>query len=452
MTRPAPAHPSRRSARRSTHGTGRHRRRVHHRHAGPAPGQARPGADYFVEEVTAHGAEGCNYLHGRRRRHEHRRRATPCRRWDSGYGDMVMRPDLSTLHRMPWQPGTVGVLCDLLRRGRRARDRLAAPDPQRQQLDRLDRCRDARRSSGTELEFIVFQDTYEEAWLPDTATSRRRTSTTSTTPCSAPPASSRSLRRIRLGMDAARHGRSRAPKGECNLGQHEIAFTLPRGARAPATTTPSTRTARRRSPSQEGMALTFMAKFDQREGNSCTSTCPSAARDGSMVHGRRPPTTTGLSELGRAFIAGQLAHARRADAALRTADQLVQARTCLGPSRRRRSAGAATTAPAPSGWSATRPSLRLEDRRPGGDVNPYLAVAGMVAAGLDGIERKLGLEPAFAGQRLRQPNPTRVRAHERGPAPCGSRPSWVRETFGGAVQDRGYRTWPGSSSRTSAGQ
>ena len=71
-------------------------------------------ADHFVHDTLAHGTEGCNYLlavdidmntvSG-----------YAMSSWDSGYGDMVMRPDLTTLHRIPWQEGAVGVLCDVLR-------------------------------------------------------------------------------------------------------------------------------------------------------------------------------------------------------------------------------------------------------------------------------------------------------------------------------------------------
>ena len=119
-------------------------------------------ADYFVDEVMEGYTEGCNYL-----------MAVDIdmntvdgyamSSWDSGYGDMVMRPDLSTLHRVPWQPGTVGVLCDLETEDGDP----VAPSPRqvlRRQLDAL-AAAGYQAFVGTELEFIVFQDTYEEAWL-----------------------------------------------------------------------------------------------------------------------------------------------------------------------------------------------------------------------------------------------------------------------------------------------
>ena len=119
-------------------------------------------ADYFVDDVMEGYTEGCNYL-----------MAVDIdmntvdgyamSSWDSGYGDMVMRPDLSTLHRVPWQPGTVGVLCDL----ETEEGDPVAPSPRqvlRRQLDALSAA-GYQAFVGTELEFIVFQDTYEEAWL-----------------------------------------------------------------------------------------------------------------------------------------------------------------------------------------------------------------------------------------------------------------------------------------------
>ena len=84
-------------------------------------------------------------------------------RWDRGYGDFVMKPDLDTLRPMPWHEGTV------LRDGRppvggrRGRGGLAAADPAPPARP-PGRARAGRANAGTELEFIVFRDTYEEAW------------------------------------------------------------------------------------------------------------------------------------------------------------------------------------------------------------------------------------------------------------------------------------------------
>src|SRR5262249_54696445 len=156
---------------------------------------------------------------------------------------------------------------------------------------------------------------------------------------------------------------------------------------------------------QEGMALTFMAKPNAREGNSChihlslreqggpgTEGVP--ATDGAPVLAGDGPH--GLSGLGEHFLAGQLATMR-------------ELALCYAPnvnSYKRYVPG--SFAPTAVRWGADNRtcalrlvghhrSLRVENRTPGGDVNPYLAVAAMIAGGLYGIDNELPLEPAFAG-------------------------------------------------------
>ena len=117
-------------------------------------------AEYFLDDVLAHGTEGCNYLlavdvdmntvDG-----------YAMSSWDTGYGDFVMVPDLSTLRRVPWHEATAMVLADLTWDDGSAGRRLAAADPQG--ADRRLAERGLHAFAGTELEFIVFRDTYEQA-------------------------------------------------------------------------------------------------------------------------------------------------------------------------------------------------------------------------------------------------------------------------------------------------
>ena len=120
-------------------------------------------ARYFLRRGPGPRHRGLQLPARRRRRHEHRRRLRDVVLGRRGYGDFVMQPDLATLRPVPWQPGTAMVLADLALGGRQPRRRLAAPDPAPADGPAR-RARAARRSSGTELEFIVFRDTYEEAW------------------------------------------------------------------------------------------------------------------------------------------------------------------------------------------------------------------------------------------------------------------------------------------------
>lgn len=384
-------------------------------------------ADYFVEEVMTGYTEGCNYL-----------MAVDVdmntvdgyamSSWDSGYGDMVMRPDLSTLHRIPWQPGTVGVLCDL----ETEEGGPVLPSPRqvlRRQLDRLEQA-GYRAYVGTELEFIVFQDTYEEAWLSGyrdlTPANLYNVDYSMLGTARVEPL----LRRIRRAMAGAGMVVESA-KGECNLGQHEIAFKYQEALRT-CDNHSVYKNGAKEIASQEGMALTFMAKYDQREGNSCHIHLSFRGTDGSMVMADHHDEQ-GLSEIGRAFIAGQLAHAR--ELTLMYAPQINSYKRYVpgsfAPTAVRWGRDNRTCAFRLVGHDA---SLRLENRLPGGDVNPYLAVAGMVAAGLDGIERGLGLEDAFTGNAYASES-------DFVPASMGEAlelwqfSEWVHETFGGAVQD-----------------
>src|ERR1700744_1397851 len=118
-------------------------------------------ARHFVEEVVEHGAEGCNYLlavGGDMNTVDGYAMSS----WERGYGDFVLKPDLATLRLVPWQEGTAMVLCDLAWED--GSDVAASPRQiLRRQLARLAE-RGWSANAGTELEFIVFRDTYEDAW------------------------------------------------------------------------------------------------------------------------------------------------------------------------------------------------------------------------------------------------------------------------------------------------
>lgn len=383
--------------------------------------------DFFVEEVMPGHTEGCNYLlavdidmntvDG-----------YAMSSWETGYGDMVMKPDLATLHRVPWQPGTVGVLCDLLQESGDP----VEPSPRQVLRRQLERLKKAGYGAfcGTELEFIVFQDTYEEAWLGGyrnlTPANFYNVDYSMLGTARVEPL----LRRIRLAMAGAGMTVESA-KGECNLGQHEIAFKYQDALRT-CDHHSIYKTAAKEIASQEGMSLTFMAKYDEREGNSCHIHLSLRGLDGSMVMADHH-ADDGMSALGRSFIAGQLAHAP--ELTLMFAPQINSYKRYVEGS----------FAPTAIRWGRDNrtcafrlvghgPSLRLENRIPGGDVNPYLAVAGMVAAGLDGIERGLELEAPFAGNAYTSDS-LRVPSSMRDALDLWTGSAWIRDTFGAEVQD-----------------
>ncbi len=310
--------------------------------------------------------------------------------WERGYGDFVLAPDLATLRRVPWHEATALVLCD----ARWADGAPVAVSPRqvlRRQLDRLAE-RGLIAQVGTELEFIVFADSYDAAWRKGyrelEPANRYNVDYSLLGTGRIEPL----LRAIRNGMAGAGLIVESA-KGECNLGQHEITF---RYADALVTCDNHSiyKTGAKEIAEAAGMSLTFMAKFDQREGNSCHIHLSLRGDDGEPVLSGNGPH--GFSPLMEHFLAGQLAC-------------LPEFSYLFAPnvnSYKRFVAG--SFAPTAVAWGLDNRtcalrvvghgrSLRVENRVPGGDVNPYLAVAALVAAGLHGIEHELVLPAPFAG-------------------------------------------------------
>ncbi|MEV6007115.1 glutamine synthetase family protein [Streptomyces sp. NPDC051976] len=346
-------------------------------------------ARFFLGEVLEHGTEGCNYLLAVDA-DMNTVDGYDMSSWDRGYGDFAMHPDLGTLRRVPWNPGTAMLVADLAWND--GSPVVAAPRQiLRRQLDRLAEL-GYTAQVGTELEFIVFKDTYEQAW---DAGYRGLTPANQYNIDYSVLGTSRVeplLRRIRNEMGAAGLTVESA-KGECNLGQHEIAFRYDE-ALVTCDQHAIYKTGAKEIAAQEGVSLTFMAKYNEREGNSCHIHLSLTDADGRNVMAADGPD--GMSAVMRHFLAGQLAALR--DFSLLYAPHINSyKRFQLG-----------SFAPTAVAWGhdnrtcALRivghgPSMRFENRLPGGDVNPHLAVAGLVAAGLYGIEHELELPEACTG-------------------------------------------------------
>ncbi|MFF6782345.1 glutamine synthetase family protein [Streptomyces sp. NPDC012510] len=344
-------------------------------------------ARFFLDEVLAHGTEGCNYLLAVDTE-MNTVDGYAMSSWDRGYGDFAMRPDLSTLRRVPWNEGTAMLIADLAWND--GSPVVAAPRQiLRRQLERLAEL-GYTANVGTELEFIVFKDTYEQAWDAGykglTPANQYNIDYSVLGTGRIEPL----LRRIRNEMAAAGLTVESA-KGECNPGQHEIAFKYDE-ALVTCDQHAIYKTGAKEIAAQEGVSLTFMAKYNEREGNSCHIHLSLADADGVnvMADGQE------MSQVMRYFLAGQLAALR--DFSLLYAPNIN--------SYKRFQPG--SFAPTAVAWGhdnrtcALRVvghgrSMRFENRLPGGDVNPHLAVAGLVAAGLYGIEQKLELPEVCAG-------------------------------------------------------
>ena len=349
-------------------------------------------AGHFLDEVVEHHAEGCNYLlavdvdmntvDG-----------YEMSSWERGYGDFVMRPDFDTLRAIPWHDGTVLAMADLAWEDES--DVVASPRQiLRRQLARLAE-RGWKATAGTELEFIVFRDSYEDAWRKayrdlDPANLYNVDYSMIGTARVEPL-----IRRIRNAMTGAGM-RVENSKGECNFGQHEINFHYDE-ALATADNHVIYKNGAKEIAAQEGMSITYMAKLDEREGNSCHIHCSVADKDGGNVFADDRKTFDH-------FVAGQLAALR--ELTLMFAPHVNSYKRFVEGS----------FAPTAVAWGEDNRTcsmrvvghgqgLRVENRLPGADVNPYLALAAMIAAGLHGIERELPLEPAFEGNAYESDKP-----------------------------------------------
>ena len=385
--------------------------------------------EYFLDEVVEHGVEGCNYLLAL---------------------DMEMDP----------VPGYE--MAELGERLRRLRDQAghgdAAPDPvarpngagalRRRQPRRLARssrrrarsCRRlrARRRSWASRRRAPPSSSSTSSRRPTPRPTRRTTRDLDADDPLHPrlPLLATAMDEAYLGADPPRDARRRHPgrvlEGRVQLvGQHEVNSRYADARQRPPTATRSTRTASRRSPPRRGISTTFMAKPNEKEGNSChihsaSSTTTVRASLSTATRDRRLPTTSSPA-----------CSRRMRELALFFApyDQLLQALRAESSLRPPRSPGAATTAPARCGSSAMAQSLRVENRIPGADVNPYLALRGDDRRRPDGIENEPEPEPAFEGNAYEADKPAVPLDPARGARPVRGRASSPSDAFGEEVVD-----------------
>ena len=349
-------------------------------------------ARYFADVVVPHGTEGCNYLLavdvdmntvG----------GYAISSWEKGYGDMEFVLDDRTIRLLTHLPSTAMVQCDLVWPPDDSGQHSPVVQSPRAILQKqLDRCAEQgwQALAGTELEFIAFDTTYEAAhdrrYHDLTPVNQYNVDysilgTTRVEPL---------LRAIRntmydAGLDVE------GAKGECNFGQHEIGFLY-----ADALTTADNhvvyKTVAKEIASQQGKAITFMAKYNEREGSSCHIHLSLRGLDGELVFwkdGARTP-------LYDHFIAGVLATI--ADFTLLFAPNINSYKRFADGS----------FAPTTIAWGLDNRTCavrlvghgagaRMENRVPGADANPYLALAAMLAGGLYGIEHELALEDELVG-------------------------------------------------------
>ncbi|MBA3735719.1 MAG: glutamine synthetase [Actinobacteria bacterium] len=342
-------------------------------------------AQYFVDEnIADHGVEGCNYLLALDMEME----PSPgysMASWEQGYGDFAMKPDLDTLRRLPWLEGTALVLCDV----GWADGSPVRPSPRQVLKAQVERARAAGYEPmiGSELEFYLLKESFEEAHA------KHYRDLTPSVPyvldyhVLATTYDEPLLRQIRNGM----HGAGitvESSKGEAWPGQQEINFRF-----ADAVTMADNHSVYKNGAKEiahlNGCSITFMAKPDHSWIGSSCHIHASLWQDGENSFAGGP-------KVFKQFLAGWIAGA--AELAVFLAPTIN--------SYKRYATG--SWAPTTLAWGHDNrtcgfrivghgPAQRIETRIPGGDVNPYLAFAALIAAGLYGIEQELELPPALEG-------------------------------------------------------
>ena len=258
-------------------------------------------AAFFVDEVLEHGTEGCNYLLSVDV-DMNTVAGYEMSSWEKGYGDMEFALDYDTIRLLPHLPATVMIQCDLAWLDHAP----VVQSPRTILKQQLAKAADGGfvALAGTELEFIVFNDTYEEAWDANYRGLRPANQYNVDYSIVGTSRVEPLLRDIRNTMYTAGMNVESA-KGGCNLGQHEIGFLYDE-ALATADNHSVYKTAAKEIASAHGKSLTFMAKYDERAGSSCHIHLSLRGTDGGTVFWGDDTR----SPLYDSFVAGVLATMR----------------------------------------------------------------------------------------------------------------------------------------------
>lgn len=317
--------------------------------------------------------------------------------WDRGYGDYVMRPDMATLRALPWLPGTALVLCNLL--DHHGKEVEVSPRAILKRQVARAQAIGFQPMMASELEFYLFENAYEG--LRDSL--QAHGAIRDLKPISAynedyhlfqTSKEEAVMRAIRNGLYGAGIP-VECSKGEADAGQEEINVKYS-DALDTADNHTITKAAVKEIAWGQGRSVTFMAKYDHRRAGS-SSHVHQSLWSGSEPAFRDEADAHGMSAVMKHYLAGQLAHAGEITAFLAPYVNSYK-RFCVGMfaptkavwSRDNRTAGFRVCG---EGTKA----VRIECRIGGADLNPYLAMAGLLAAGLAGIEGKMALEPEMVG-------------------------------------------------------
>jgi glutamine synthetase len=315
--------------------------------------------------------------------------------WEKGYGDFVLKPDMATLRRVPWLPGTALVICDVLDHHTHEDVPHSPRAMLKKQLKRLEGMK-LKAYMASELEFFLFDDSYDIANRKGYRNLKTSGHYIEDYHILQTTKDESVMRAIRNGLHGAGIPVENS-KGEWGPGQEEINVQYAEALEM------ADRHAIIKNGCKEiayglGRAVTFMAKWDYgMAGSSCHVHQSLWSADGTSPLFLDKAGEHGMSETMKHYLAGQLEHA----------GEITYFLAPYINSYKRFMAG--TFAPTRAIWSfdnrtagyricgADTMSIRLECRVGGADLNPHLAFAALLAAGLDGIEKKMTLEPAFSG-------------------------------------------------------
>jgi glutamine synthetase len=345
--------------------------------------------DYFLDEVADHGIEGCDYLLALDMDME----PLPgyeLANWEQGYGDFGIVPDMATLRRIPWLDRTAMVLCDVVHHDGSP----VQPSPRQVLISVYERAHEMGYTvlAASELEFFLFKESYAEAW------EKRYQNLTPTIPyildyhVLATTMDEQYLGAIRRGM----HGAGipvEFSKGEAWYGQHEVNVRY-----ADAVTAADRHTIYKNGVKEiaflNDISATFMAKTSEKDiGSSCHIHSSLVGEDGKSAFVDSDGEET---DAFRHYLGGMRDHIR--ELALFVAPAINSYKRYAVES----------WAPTSVSWGRDNrtcgfrivghgQSTRVECRIPGADANPYLAMAALLAAGLDGIEKQTDPGPELKG-------------------------------------------------------
>ena len=356
--------------------------------------------------------------------------------WESGYGDYVMQPDLDTIRPVPWLEGTVMVLCDVLDHHTHKEVPHSPRSILKRQVARLAELGFVAKAA-TELEFFLFEKSFEEI---------RKSGFRDLAPISGYNEDYHILQTTKeeVVMRPLRNHLFDAgipienSKGEAEAGQEELNIRYS-GALDCAENHTIAKHATKEIAWQQGHAASFLPKWHhERVGSSSHVHMSLWTADGQSAFFQKDADHS-MSDTMRHYVAGLIKYA-------------PEYTYFLAPyinSYKRFAAG--TFAPTKTIWSIDNrtagfrlcgegsQAVRIECRIGGSDINPYLAIAALLAAGIKGLEDKLELAPPSQGDVYKNQDAESIPTALREAAKTLHSSMMLREALGNEVVDHYVR-------------